>query len=446
MENQNNPTPQEKYASQSDSEALLETKTYNQTFTLSRYALIGLVVMILIVSSILGGIFGFMAGGASNNLFANILKKAKISQPQQSTPADVEKITNEDAVIIGIADKTSPAVVSIVISKNIPIMRNNGFPFGFGFPLDPFGDEFGSGSDGNQIQGDTQKQQIGGGTGYIVSVDGMIVTNKHVVSDQGAEYTVIMTDGKEYPAKVLARDPSQDIAVIKIEAANLPVLEFGDSSSLKIGQTVIAIGNSLGEFSNTVSKGIISGLKRNVDAGSGMFSQSEHLTNIIQTDAAINPGNSGGPLIDINGKVIGMNVAMAQGAQNIGFALPANQIQKVISQVKQTGKITIPFLGVRYIPVNTALQKENNLPFSYGVLIQRGGKITDLAVIPGSPADKAGIMENDIILEINEEKINENNQLSDLVSKYNVGDKITLKVWHKGDIKDVQVVLQERKQ
>ncbi len=207
---------------------------------------------------------------------------------------------------------------------------------------------------------------------------------------------------------------------------------------------MIAIGNSLGEFSNTVSKGIVSGLKRNLTASGGM-GQSETLSNIIQTDAAINPGNSGGPLLDINGEVIGINVAMAQGAQNIGFAIPSNQIKKVIDQVKTTGKITAPYLGVRYIPVDSQVKQKINFPFDYGVLVVRGDTVTDFAVIPGSPADKAGIVENDVILEVDGTKIDSSNGLADLISKHNVGDTITLKVWHKGDVKDVQVQLAERK-
>jgi len=272
-----------------------------------------------------------------------------------------------------------------------------------------------------------------------------VVTNKHVISDQNADYTVMTSDGKKYDAKVQAIDPVNDVGILKINANNLPVLELGDSSNLQIGQTVIAIGNSLGEFRNTVSKGVISGLKRNVNAGSELSGQSELLSQVIQTDAAINPGNSGGPLLDIQGKVIGVNVAMAQGAENIGFALPVNLVKKDLASVKNNGKISQPFIGVRYMPVDQKIQKDNNLPFDYGALVLRGQQITDFAVAPGSPADKAGIMENDIILEINGTKIDQNHQLGDLIAKFSVGDTITLKVWHKGDTKDIQVRLEERK-
>jgi serine protease Do len=327
--------------------------------------------------------------------------------------------------------------VSIVISKNVPNIQN------FNMPGDFF-DPFGGFNDGSQTDQGTQKQTIGGGSGFFITSDGYILTNRHVVEDQQADYTVVTSDNKEYVAKVLARDPVRDVAVIKIEGNNFPVATLGNSDNLKIGQTAVAIGNSLGEFSNSVSRGIVSGLRRNLNAGSG-FGDSERLTDIIQTDAAINPGNSGGPLLDIEGNVIGINVAVAQGAQNVGFALPVNQAKRIIDQIKTGTKISVPYLGVRYVIIDSALQKETQLPFDYGVLVLRGTKMTDLAVIPGSPADKANIVENDIILEINGKKINKDNQLGDAIIKYNVGDTITLKVWHKGEIKDVQVKLEERK-
>lgn len=404
---------------------------------LDKKMLWGLLAGVVFISALFGGIFGFMAGGATSQLTANLLGRKNDLNIKGNQSLDVQKIVSEDSAVTSTVEKTSPAVVSIVISKNVPQMRS------FGSPFDLFPEFFGQGG-GSSQNGGTQKQQIGGGSGFFVTQDGMIVTNQHVVSDAAADYTVMTNDGKEYPAKVLARDPNIDIALIKIEGGGFPVLELGDSSELKIGQTVIAIGNSLGEFSNTVSRGIVSGLGRNVTAGDA-GGQAERLTNIIQTDAAINPGNSGGPLIDINGNAIGVNVAMAQGAQNIGFALPINQVKKTIEQVKQTGKISTPFLGVRYVPIDKTIQKDNNLPFAYGVIVQRGETNTQFAVVPGSPADKAGIVENDIILEVNGEQINDKNQLSELIAKYDVGQSITLKIWHRGENKDVTVVLQERK-
>ncbi len=374
-----------------------------------------------------------MGGKISDKLLLKIESKLGIKNNKKGIEISKEKLIQEDSAVIDVVEKSSPAVISIVITKDVPKYRS--------FFSDPFG-FFSNPSD--QGTG-TEKQTVGAGSGFIVSQDGMIVTNKHVVNDLNAEYTVITNDGKEYPAKVLARDPVRDIAVIKIDGNNLPTLNFDDSNLLKIGQTAIAIGNSLGEFNNTVSKGIISGLKRNLIAGSGLGGQTEQLSNIIQTDAAINPGNSGGPLLDINGNVIGINVAMAQGAQNIAFAIPSEQVKKVVDQVKNTGKISTPYLGVRSIAIDKQIQSENNLSFDYGALLARGEKITDFAVLPGSPADKAGLMENDIILEINGIKLDANHPLTDTISGFNVGDTITLKIWHKGEMKDVQVKLEERK-
>jgi serine protease Do len=397
-------------------------------------------ILAILISSSFGAVFGFIGGSLGQKaLNSKVFGKLSFLGGQQSSKsANIVKqqIVEEDSAVIDVVDKSSPAVVSIVISKDVPKVR--------GFSGDPFEYFFGIPSQESQGQDGTQKQTIGGGTGFFITSDGMVVTNKHVVSDTTADYTVITNDGKEHSAKVLARDPVNDIAVIKIDGDSYPVLNLGGSDTLKIGQTVVAIGNSLGEFSNTVSKGIISGLKRTVTAGGGL-GESETLTNIIQTDAAINPGNSGGPLLDINGDVIGINVAMAQGAQNIGFAIPSNQIKRIIDQVKTTGKITTPYMGVRYVPVDDTLQKENSLPYNYGVLVARGQKITDFAVIPGSPADKAGIVENDIILEADGKKIDDKNTLTSIISEHNVGDSLTLKVWHKGDVKNITVALEERK-
>jgi len=412
---------------------------------LTKTVLAGIIVLTIILSSLFGAFFGFMSGGAAS-LFSSKIEK-KIGQyfpgltDKKTTPEEKkQQVLVEDSAVIDVVDKASPAVVGIIITKDIPNISNDFFGF-----FDPFfgGNQFDNGSPKNgQDQGGTTEKQIGGGSGFFITSDGLILTNKHVVEDQKANYTVVTNEGKKYPAKVLARDPVRDVAVIKVEGNNFPILELGDSDSLKIGQTTIAIGNALGEFINSVSRGIVSGLKRTVEAGSG-FGDTERLTDIIQTDAAINPGNSGGPLLDIQGNAIGINVAVAQGAQNVGFALPINQARRLIEQAKGGAKVSIPYLGVRYLAIDDSIQKEAQLPFNYGVLVLRGSKVTDLAVIPGSPADKSGIVENDIILEIDGKKIDENNQLTDVIAKHNVGDKVTLKIWHKGEMKDIQVILQE---
>lgn len=401
---------------------------------------VGLWVGVIMVAAVMGAFFGFMAGALGDAMAPEWLRKItkenfKIDS-ERTVEIQKETIIQEDSAVIAVVEKVSPAVVSIVITKDVPKFRSFfDDPSSFGFFSDPFS---ASG------EPETEKQQVGGGSGFFVSADGKIITNKHVVSDQSAEYTVVTSDGQEFSAAIISRHPLLDVALLKVQGDNFSFLEFGDSDALKVGQTTVAIGNPLGEFANSVSRGIVSGLKRNITAGSGL-GDAERLTDIIQTDAAINPGNSGGPLLNIDGQVIGVNVAVAQGVENIGFALPSNQVIKFIDQIEKTGKITVPFIGVRYVIINEAIQKENNLPVDHGALILRGEKITDFAVAPGSAADKAGIVENDIILEVNDKKITEDNPLSDIISKYEVGTELIFKIWHKGDTKEIKVKLEERK-
>lgn len=345
------------------------------------------------------------------------------------------KTVDEQSEVISVAEKASPAVVSIIATAEVPTYESL------------YDSWFGFGSRG--AQNGTATQQVSAGTGFLVSADGYIITNKHVVENAGAEYTVILNDqknlGEKIKATVLARDPNNDIAFLKIDKTDLPFLNLGDSDRLKVGQTVIAIGYALGQFDNTVSKGVVSGLARSISAG-GM-AQLEYLNNLIQTDAAVNPGNSGGPLLDIQGNVIGVNVAMAD-AQSIGFAIPINDAKAAYDEVKATGKISQAaktFLGVRYAAVNDAVQKANQLPYNYGVIVVRGGAATDLAVVPGSPAEKAGIKENDIILEVDGAKINDRNPLQRVIGRYKAGDEVKIKIYSAGQEKEIRVKLDAAK-
>jgi serine protease Do len=409
---------------------------------------------VLIVFAIAGAlVFGFIGSLAAMLCAPGLMRGSSVpwmrtwwpqyasreNEREQVASKKIDAVSEESAVV-DIVKQASPAVVSIVISQDVPQLQRMRAPFGFPFFMMPQGYEDDATGSGN---GETTKQTVGHGSGFLVSADGIIVTNKHVVSSASAEYTVMTNTGKEFPATVLARDPNRDIAVLKVEAHDLPFLQFGDSDNVSVGRTVVAIGNSLGEFSNTVSKGIISGLRRNLVAGSGM-GESERLSNIIQTDAAINPGNSGGPLLDLSGKVVGVNVAMAEGAQSIGFALPANQIKKIIDQIQSTGKISTAFLGVRYVMLDPDMQKKESLPLDHGALLLRGNKMTDFAVIPGSPADKAGLVENDIILEIDGVTVDNEHQIADSIADKTVGQTVSLRIWHKGEIKTVSVTLEER--
>ncbi len=294
-----------------------------------------------------------------------------------------------------------------------------------------------------QKQNGTEKKEVGGGSGFFVTDGGLVVTNRHVVDAKDAEYTVLTNDGKKHTATVVARDTVLDIALLKIDpgTTKYPFLEFGDSDNLSVGESVIAIGNALGEFRNTVSVGVVSGLARSITAGDNAGGN-ELLEQVIQTDAAINPGNSGGPLLDLRGKVIGVNVAVAQGSQSIGFALPINSVKGVIESVKATGKIVRPYMGIRFIPVTEALKEKNKLTVDYGILVRRGEGSDELAVMPGSPADKAGIVENDIILELDGKKIDQETSFSLLVRNKKVGDTVRLKILHAGTEKEITLTLE----
>jgi len=399
-----------------------------------------IIILTVLISSVFGFVGGILSG--SNLKFSEIQKLFEMpaTSIQQYTPQ-----TTQETAIIGVVKTFSPAVVSIVITKEVPIIEQYYYN-----PFPEFGQEF-------QIpqyrQNGTQKQEVGGGTGFIVSEDGMILTNKHVVLDTEAEYTVLTNDGKSYPAEVLARDPAQDLAVIKISQekivnnqgsftfTNFPVVKLGDSDSLQIGQTVIAIGNALGEFRNTVSVGVVSGLGRSITASGGGLS--ETIEDVIQTDAAINQGNSGGPLLNLKGEVIGIDTAMVQGAQNIGFAIPINYAKKDIEQIKASGKIVYPYLGVRYVLITEKIQKDNNLGVDYGAWIIKG-EGGEPAVAKGSVAEKAGLKENDIILEFNGEKITTENSLAKIIQKYNPGEQISLKIVRDKEEKTIPVILGER--
>lgn len=378
-------------------------------------------------------------GNFWQNLFSSIEKE------NSSMRYGSDEVVTEEDYIIDAVKNAQDSVVSVIITKDVPIVEQ--------YYVDPFGGSpFGNNGFGSPFnfqipqykQNGTEKREVGGGSGFIVSSDGLIVTNKHVVADPDAEYTVFLRDETKYEATVLATDALNDIAILKIEAEDLPALQFGDSDNLLPGQTVIAIGNPLLEFSNSVSVGVVSGLARSITAGDGA-GYSEQLEGIIQTDAAINPGNSGGPLLNLNGEVIGVNVAVAS-AENIGFSVPASVVKKAVTSVQKTGKIVRTFLGVRYVPITESLKEANNLTVDYGVLVARGETVEQLAVIPGSPADKAGLAENDIILEVDGIKLEEDVSLARIVAEKEVGEVITLKVLSKGEEEEIKVTLEELKE
>jgi serine protease Do len=410
------------------------------------------VVVATVVSIAVATVFGFMAGfiagqpGFTNSFMSVLSGKGMQYRPvsdsmqDQSLAEDLQEYTTEEERRVAVVEEAMPAVVSVIVDKDVPVYEQYyESPFGNDF----FGQFF---SVPQYRQKGTERQQVGAGTGFLVSTDGLIVTNKHVVLDEEADYTVVMNDGTKYMAEVLGRDPSNDLAVLQIqpeEGQEFPHIIL-DADEPKVGQSVIAIGYALGRFSNTVSTGIVSGLQRDITASDGSGYNASTLYDVIQTDTAINPGNSGGPLLNLEGEAIGMNVAVEQGAQGIGFAIPISDVRQVVESVLATGHIARPFLGVRYVMITEQSAEQNQLPVDYGALIVRGETQLDLAVTPGSPADIAGIVENDIILELNGEKLTEDNPLFIAIRGLGVGDTAKLKVLHKGEEKEIEVTLAER--
>lgn len=377
---------------------------------------------IVLVSVLASAITGFLGGGIAYSY---------IDRVQDNTTQNSNlNISEEQSAIIDLVEKSNQSVVSISISKQIPLRRSSPFDYFFGAP-----------SQNTPSQNEEVNRTIGGGTGFIVSSDGLIVTNKHVVSDNTATYKVLFNDGSEVEAEVKALHPTQDLAIIKVNKDNLKPVEFADSEKLKVGQTAVAIGNALNEFDNTVSRGVISGLRRSIIASDRM-GNSEQLSQVIQTDAAINQGNSGGPLLDINAKVIGVNVATAEGAQSIGFAIPSNVVVRMIEDYKKFGKVKVPFIGVRYNMIVPNSDQAKQYGVENGALII--GDAQAPAIVPNSPASKAGIKTGDIIIKINDKNLSIKQQLADVVSQYKIGDKIELLVIRDGKEEKLSLTLEER--
>lgn len=318
-------------------------------------------------------------------------------------------VLEEQDAVIKVVEETAPAVVSIV--------RKEIF-------FDPFRGPF--------------RSEDSIGTGFIIDGKaGIILTNKHVVDNTGATYSVVLGEGEvSYDVDRIYKDPINDFAILKVQfegSTDIPQIALGDSGSIKIGQTVIAIGNALGQFGNSVTKGIISGLGRGIVAKSGVFGRAESLKDIIQTDAALNPGNSGGPLLNLNGEVIGINVAISQGAENIGFSIPIDVLKPVIDDFMTSGKISRPFLGVEYVQITKDLSEERSLP--------QGAFVRD--VVAGSPADKAGIEPGDIIVEIAGIKLDDENSLVKVISGQDTDKEVGIIIDRNGKEERLKIKLKD---
>ena len=368
--------------------------------------LLGVLIIILAVWSVL------------SKYGSTLLRNSSLPSFTSNQPV---KVVTEESVTINAVKSIGPSVVTISeIASNTP--QSQTFQFGpFGFFQAP----------GQSQQ--NQPQSIG--SGFIVSTDGLIVTNKHVVSDSG-KYQVITSNNKQYDVKQIYKDPLNDIAILKIDPSqnagnNLKQVTMGDSGSLQVGQFVVAIGTALGQFRNTVTTGVISGLGRGVQAGDPYAGFVENLNDVIQTSAAINPGNSGGPLVNSSAQVIGINTAVAQNGQNIGFALPINVVKDSLNNFNQTGQFNRPYLGVAYKTITQDVALLNSVP--QGAYIQE--------VVTGSPADKAGLQAGDIITSINGDKLNATTELAAIIGKKKVGDSVSITYWRDGNSQSVTVSL-----
>lgn len=360
-------------------------------------------ILIVIICLIVGLAGGYLGG----DIYAH-----QHGPGHTSTATKQQYVSDESALITQIAKEVGQSVVSVDVQS-----QSTASDF-FGF---------------TQVE-----DQRSAGTGFIISTSGIIVTNRHVVPSGTTNVSVTLADGTKFDnVSVIGRTASaspQDIAFLKINDLNgqkLVPVTLGDSSKVQVGDRVIAIGNALGQYQNTVTSGIISGYGRDVTAGDASGTQaSETLSDLFQTDAAINEGNSGGPLVDINGEVIGINTATASDAQNIGFAQPINDLKGLIDSVLSNGKLQQPYLGVRYVSLTDDIAYEYNLSVKRGAYVVSG--TGDPAVVPGSPADRAGVQEKDVITKVNGISINENTSLSAAISRFKVGDRVTLTIMRGG--------------
>lgn len=370
-----------------------------------RRAIAAAAIPIVIVSSVAGGFGGAWLYDRFDMAGENTFQSVKESRAQ---------VIAEGEVVADIAKKVSPSVVSIVVKSS----RDNPY----------FGSTY----------------QEGAGTGIIISKDGYVLTNKHVVGESATSVQVVTTDGKTYDnVKVIGRDPVNDIAFLKIADANdLTPAKLGDSSRLAVGSKVVAIGNALGEFQTTVTSGIVSGINRSVTAGDEV--SYENLSNLIQTDAAINPGNSGGPLVSITGEVIGINTAVSQGAEGIGFAIPINEAKGVIKGVLEKGSIERSYLGVRYVMLTPEIARHYGIDKTAGAFIIAGNSTA--AVAQDSPAAKAGLREKDIIVKVNGTVLAGSVTLVSQLSQFAPGDEVALTVLRGNDEQQIKVRLDKYSQ
>lgn len=383
----------------------------------------GLMAVAFLLTAVLGGI----AGGWLESQRAGV-NFGETLQGQKRIVSSQSQLINE------IAQNVGPSVVSI----NVLVTSENS-------EIPPELERFFDG-------GSAPRTQAAAGTGIILNDDGVIITNRHVVPEGTDKVSITLSDGTELSqVSVIGRtnptDPL-DIAFLHIDDAEGNVLkpaELGDSSASQVGDYVVAIGNTLGRFQNTVTSGIISGFGRSVqassDSGPSASGEVESLDNLIQTDAAINQGNSGGPLVNLNGQVIGINTAVAGNGQNVGFAIPINDVKGLIKQVLKNGEVVRPYLGIRYFPLTADVAKQNDLSVMTGAYIIPSENPADPSVLPDTPASRAGLREGDVITKVAGAELNESNSLTSLLGAYEPGQKINLTINREGQTKVLPITL-----
>lgn len=357
---------------------------------------------------VLLGALVFGAAGASGAVYVLGMNGSTQIVNKQSV------VSQEGELVADVAAKVSPSVVSIVTESTTQTVYG------------------------------TAADQSAAGSGIIISKDGYVVTNKHVVSSSTKSIEIILSDGTSYTnVKFVGSDPGNDITFLKIQdVSNLTPATLGDSSSMKVGEKVIAIGNALGEYQNTVTTGIVSALGRPVTAGDESGNSTETLENLLQTDAAINPGNSGGPLVNLNGEIIGINTAVASDAQGIGFAIPINDVKGMVKTLLAEGKVVKPYIGVRYVSITADVAKQYSLSVKSGAYIIGGNN--EAAVVSGSPAEKAGLKEKDIITKVNGTAVDATHPFASLIAQHSVGEEVTITYLRDGKEATVKITLAAR--
>lgn len=389
------------------------------------------ILRLVLLCSVMSLVFGGLGAWLVGSVYPNMIARSNIGENVNAKIApQIVNLIEEESATIHVVDEVTPAVVSVIARKSrgdvIKSFQDQQVPSDLIF------------SD-TMLSDDEAKQMVdvSSGTGFFVSQDGYILTNRHVIDVSGSNLFIVTNDGKELPATLIDTDPILDIAILHVDGKGYPVVSLADSDQIRIGQTVIAIGNTLSEFRNTVTKGVVSGINRHVTAGFAV-SGSEVIEKAIQTDAAINPGNSGGPLINLLGDVIGVNTAVSIDGQAVAFAIPINQVKRAIEDVKTSGRIRRPWIGIHY----TLIEPDaGSSTFKLGAKIVKGENDQEAAITKGSPADVAGLKEGDIMIAVDGTSFTQGKALAELISLHHPGDQIVIQYLRGGKLFDATVTL-----